>query len=123
MSALGRAAEASEAMDNSLALGGRPLMLSGDRAYILGRAGDAAEARSIIAALKEEARHHYVDPFLVALGYVGLGERDPLFAWFERAAENRSRDLVLLEVLPVMDAVRHDPRFAAFSDRHLLSSR
>ena len=122
LSALGRAAEASEAMDKSLTLGGRPLMLSGDRAYILGRAGDAAEARSIIAALQEEARHHYVDPFAVALGYLGLGERDPFFAWLERAAENRSRDLVLLEVLPVMDAVRHDPRFAAFTDRHLLSS-
>lgn len=71
-------------------------MLSGDRASILGR------------------------PFAVALGYLGLGERDSFFAWLERAAENRSRDLVLLEVLPVMDAVRHDPRFAAFTDRHLL---
>lgn len=121
LSALGRAAEASEAMDKSLALGGRSPMLSGDRAYILGRAGDATEARSIIAALQEEARHRYVDPFAVALGYLGLGERDPFFKWLERAAENRSRDLVFLAVLPVMDAVRDDPRFAAFIDQHLLA--
>jgi DNA-binding winged helix-turn-helix (wHTH) protein/tetratricopeptide (TPR) repeat protein len=121
LSALDRAAGASEAIDKSLALAGRPPMLSGDRAYILGRAGDATEARSIIAALQVEARDNYVDPFAVALGYLGLGEYDPFFEWLERAAENRSRDLVLLEVLPVMDAVRHDPRFEAFLDRHLPS--
>jgi hypothetical protein len=57
----------------------------------------------------------------VALAYLGLGEHDPFFEWLERTAENRSRDLVLMEVLPVMDAVRHDPRFEAFLDRHLPS--
>lgn len=123
LSALDRAAEASEAIDKSLALAGRPPLLSGDRAYILGRAGDATEARSIIAALQEEAREDYVDPFAVALGYLGLGEYDPFFEWLEQAAENRSRDLVLLEALPVMDAVRCDPRFEAFLDRHLPSRR
>lgn len=121
LSALGRAAEASEAMDKSLALAGRGPTLSGDRAYILGRSGHADEARRIIAALQEEARHRYVDPLAVALAYLGLEQHDSFFEWLERAAENRSRDLVLLEVLPVMDAVRHDPRFEAFLDRHLPS--
>jgi DNA-binding winged helix-turn-helix (wHTH) protein/tetratricopeptide (TPR) repeat protein len=117
--ALGRAAEASEAMDRSLALGERSPMLSGDRAYIRGRTGDAAEARSIIAAMQEEGRHRYIDPFGVALGYLGLAEHDAFFDWLERAAVNRSRDLVFLEVFPVMDAVRQDPRLEAFKTRHL----
>lgn len=123
LSALGRDAEASNAIDKSLRLGCRPPMLSGDRAYILGRAGNVAEARSIIAALQAEGRHRYIDPFAVALGYLGLGEHSQFFEWLERAAENRSRDLVLLEVLPVMNAVRDDPRFEAFLDRHLPSGR
>jgi DNA-binding winged helix-turn-helix (wHTH) protein/Flp pilus assembly protein TadD len=119
LAALGRTADACAAIDKSLDLGGRPPLLSGDRAYIRARAGDAAEARKIIAALQDAARHGYVDPFAVALGYLGLGEYDAFFAWLERAAENRSRDLILLEVLPVMDAVRAEPRLAAFIAQHL----
>jgi tetratricopeptide (TPR) repeat protein len=54
--------------------------------------------------------------FCRGAGLLGLGEHDPFFEWLERAAENRSRDLVLLEVLPVMDAVRHDPRNRSHPD-------
>ena len=43
--------------------------------------------------------------------FVALGEIDVAFQWFERAYQERDPDLILLDVNPSYDAVRHDPRF------------
>jgi hypothetical protein len=49
-------------------------------------------------------------PFVQA--YVGLGDYDQAFAWFERAYQERSNILQWIKVEPFPDAMRNDPRFA-----------
>jgi hypothetical protein len=52
-------------------------------------------------------------PYNVAAIYAGLGDKDPAFAWLDRAYKERSSMLTLyLTNDPRMDSVRSDPRFA-----------
>ena len=42
-----------------------------------------------------------------------LGEKDQAFEWLERAVEDHSYDMVYLNVDPLFDGFRDDPRFPA----------
>ena len=44
--------------------------------------------------------------------YAQLGEKDEAFKWLEKAYEERSAMMVYLKVLPNLDPLRSDPRFA-----------
>jgi eukaryotic-like serine/threonine-protein kinase len=55
--------------------------------------------------------HEYVSPFGVALLYAILGEKDATLDWLERAYQDRSVDLVTLNVDPVFDFLHSDPRY------------
>ncbi len=69
-----------------------------------------------LAALRDmEARKskgEYVTAEATALVYLGLGERDRAFEWLNRAVDERDWSLYLLNVEPLFDRVRSDPRFA-----------
>jgi hypothetical protein len=49
--------------------------------------------------------------------HIGLGETDQAFEWLEKAFEARDWQMALLNVEPLFDAVRPDPRFAALVER------
>jgi hypothetical protein len=49
--------------------------------------------------------------------YGGLGELDQAFEWLDRAYEEQDWFLVWLEVDPMYDPLRGDPRFATLLDR------
>ena len=85
-------------------------------AYIAGGAyahcGRRADAQATIATLEERRRQGlYASPEAIALVFAALGERDSMFAWLERAYEERTWSLYLLKVEPQFDGVRGDPRF------------
>jgi len=78
----------------------------------LARSGRRGEA---LAALKEMERRRaaeYVDAYYMALLYEALGRRDEAFQELERACEEGSTVLSILEVDPKMDPLRTDRRFA-----------
>jgi TolB-like protein/DNA-binding winged helix-turn-helix (wHTH) protein/Tfp pilus assembly protein PilF len=77
-------------------------------AYIYGRMGSTAEARSMLAEVLSQAN---VPPYDAALAYVGLGENDNAFKWLEKAVEQRSGAFNELNVDPMFDPLRADPRF------------
>jgi TolB-like protein/DNA-binding winged helix-turn-helix (wHTH) protein/Flp pilus assembly protein TadD len=80
------------------------------RAYA--QAGRRAEALRLINELNRRGQTGYVPtaPFIQA--YVGLGDYDEAFAWFERGYRERSNLLQWIKVEPFPDPVRNDPRFA-----------
>jgi TolB-like protein/Tfp pilus assembly protein PilF len=80
--------------------------------YGYARAGNKLEAHKRIEELKELRKRRYVAPWDIALIYVGLGDNDQAFAWFDRAVEEGSARLVELKVWPSYDPLRSDPRFA-----------
>jgi len=79
--------------------------------------GNKSEAESVIAWLKKESARRYVNPFAIALIYVGLGRNDHGFEWLDTAFRERPDMLVYLRVDPRLDSIRSDPRFALLAGR------
>jgi TolB-like protein/Flp pilus assembly protein TadD len=96
--------------------GANPLTLAG-LGYCYGRWGQRDKAQELLAELKRASGQRYVSAFDLALIYVGLDQKDPAFEWLDRAREDRDGWLVWLNVDPVFDSLRSDPRFAALAKR------
>jgi serine/threonine protein kinase/tetratricopeptide (TPR) repeat protein len=70
------------------------------------------EARKILDQLKERSQQTYVQPGLIALIYIGLGDKNQAFDWLQKAFDDRSAGLLYLKVDPAFDGVRSDARFS-----------
>lgn len=71
----------------------------------------------MLRQLGDDAAKRYVPPFAMALLHAGLGDRDGVFAWLDRAYAARNVHLIYLPVDPKWDAYRTDPRFVALLAR------
>ena len=69
------------------------------------------EAHEAIDELKQMSLRGYVAPKGVALVYAGLGDKDSMFDWLEKAYDGRDIGLTFLKVEPRWDPFRSDPRF------------
>ena len=87
------------------------------RGFVLAKAGRDDEARDVLRTLQEVARERYVPPYAMALVHAGLGERDAVFEWLDRAYAARDVHLMFLPVDAKWDEYRHDPRFVALLAR------
>jgi hypothetical protein len=64
--------------------------------------------------LEKLAKERYVSNYTKAMIYLGLGEKDQMFEYLERAYEAREPVLALSsKVAPYFDSVRSDPKFKA----------
>jgi DNA-binding winged helix-turn-helix (wHTH) protein/TolB-like protein/Flp pilus assembly protein TadD len=79
--------------------------------YTYALSGNTSEARRIIDELKKASAARYVPPKHIALIYAGLGEKNEMFDWLERAYEDRDISLTFMKVEPRWDLYRADPRF------------
>jgi TolB-like protein/DNA-binding winged helix-turn-helix (wHTH) protein/Tfp pilus assembly protein PilF len=82
-----------------------------EQAYIFGRTGQLVQARQALARLEQSNLRQPVDPALFADAYVGMGNKDEALAYLEKAFKLRSNRLVGLNVEPMYDPLRGDPRF------------
>ena len=89
----------------------------GLRGYALGKAGRRQEAREVLSTLEALSRHRFVPPYAIALVHAGLGERDLVFEWLERAFDAHDVHLIFLTVDPKWDPYRADSRFEALLAR------
>ena len=80
-------------------------------AFIYGRTGQPAQAHNALRQLLQWNRSHPVDAMVVAVAYVGLGDKAQALAWLEKAYQQHSNELVSLKVSPGYDSLRGDPRF------------
>src|SRR5262249_55618078 len=89
-----------------------PLVL-GALAHAYARAGQRGEALKLLDELKgiENEADEYVPPFGLIWAYAGLGKRDQAFAWLEKAYQMGADRMVWLNVDPLLDPLRSDPRF------------
>ena len=80
--------------------------------------GNRVEAHKVLDHLKELSAHSYVAPYSVAIVYAGLGEKDEVFSWLDRAYRDRSYFLaVYLTTDSRLDSLHADPRFVALKRR------
>jgi DNA-binding winged helix-turn-helix (wHTH) protein/TolB-like protein/Tfp pilus assembly protein PilF len=77
--------------------------------------GNTSEARKVLNSLIRRSKDRYVPAYGIALIYVGLGERDHVFEWLQRAYDERSTSMAYLKVDPAWNGFRSDPRFAAIA--------
>jgi tetratricopeptide (TPR) repeat protein len=87
------------------------------RGHLLGRMGRRHEALQVVETLRDASRERFVPPYAFALIYAGLGDRDAVFEWLDRAYLVRDVHLMFLTVDSKWDPYRSDPRFAALLAR------
>jgi TolB-like protein/tetratricopeptide (TPR) repeat protein len=75
-------------------------------------AGNAAEARAALQKLQQQSATRFVPNLYPAAIHVGLGEKDEAFRLLNLAYEEKIDRLVYLNVDPIADPLRSDPRFA-----------
>ncbi len=81
-------------------------------AQAYGRTNDHANAREILGGMIEASKTRFVPPAQIAIGYIGLDDRDAAFAWLERARAEHSQVLTFVKMDPMFDSLRADPRYA-----------
>ncbi len=74
-------------------------------------AGNIPEARSALQKLEQLRSTHFVPSLYPAAIHVGLGEKDEAFHLLNVALQERVDRLVYLNVEPMADPIRSDPRF------------
>ncbi len=113
----GKSAEAIAAYEKAISLGEdvpAPAMLG----HLYGTLGRKEEATKILRQLQAESEHRYVDPYWLAIVYVGLGDREHALAALEQGYAGRSGDeLSFLRIDTFFDPLRDDPRFQALAEK------
>lgn len=74
-------------------------------------AGRRADALRLLGELKKRQQTGYVPAGAFVHAYLGLGDNDEAFTWFERAYREQSNILIYIKVFPLYDPLRGDPRF------------
>ncbi len=92
--------------------------LSGSNALAVGWLGHAYaaaaktdEALKVLEELNELSRRRYVTPYLPAVVYAGMPDKDRALEWLEKAFEQRAFFLFFLKVDPMYDNLRTEARF------------
>jgi tetratricopeptide (TPR) repeat protein len=73
--------------------------------------GQRSEALRAIDEMKALAAERYVQPIYFAYLYFALGRKEETLEWLEKAYDDHSFELLFLNVNPLWDSIRSDPRF------------
>jgi len=84
----------------------------GNLGWAYGRSGRLAEARDVRKRLNALSRERYAAPLDRAMIEIGMGDADAAFAELDRAIAERNAWVIFLNVEPMFDPIRADPRFA-----------
>ncbi|PWT81870.1 MAG: hypothetical protein C5B58_09175 [Acidobacteria bacterium] len=74
-------------------------------------AGDRAGAQRILQDFQRLSRRSYVSPWWFSVIYSGLGDKEQVFVWLEKAYQGREHDLAFANAWPVFDRLHSDPRY------------
>jgi len=74
-------------------------------------AGRTADARRALAGWIAESKRRYVSPYMLAIAYVGVGSDDQILQYLQKAYQERNATVPFINVDPVWDRLRSDPRF------------
>lgn len=116
---LGRAYEAKGQYDQAVAEYNKAFELSNVPAARLqelketyAKGGWKAYWQDVLKGTLERAKTNYQSPFVIALFYARLGQKDEAFAYLEKGYTERDFRVTLIKVSFEFDSLRSDPRFA-----------
>jgi TolB-like protein/cytochrome c-type biogenesis protein CcmH/NrfG len=78
---------------------------------LYGMAGKREEAYKILDDFLERSNRDYFSPFMIAIVFSGLGEKDKVFEWLDKAFEERDAINHFIKVEPTFDNLHSDPRW------------
>jgi tetratricopeptide (TPR) repeat protein len=120
----GHYSEALETLRRFKAVNGfEPPIITAEIGYSEASSGDRRAALATVARLQQESAASYVDPYLIAIIYLGLKDYDNTYAWLNRAYTARSSFLIGIASDPRWSGSRNDPRFEEIWNRMTESSR
>jgi len=114
---LGRYDDAINQLQKGLALAGEMPSIFAALGHIHGMAGRRAEALAMMERLIEMQARRSVSPTCFALVHLGLGEREAALDQLELACSKRQLPITVINVHPVYDPLRNEPRFQALIER------
>jgi TolB-like protein/DNA-binding winged helix-turn-helix (wHTH) protein/Tfp pilus assembly protein PilF len=103
--------EALDEFQKSASLPTGPRFGLGILAFGYAAVGNRGEALKALRKAKQLWKAEYVSPYRIATIYVALGERDEAFKWLEKGVAEYDGQMDYLEMDPIMDPLRSDPRF------------
>jgi TolB-like protein/DNA-binding winged helix-turn-helix (wHTH) protein/Tfp pilus assembly protein PilF len=81
--------------------------------YADAKSGNRAAARKALEELRAQSKQRYVPALYFGAIYIGLGDADAGMSWLEKAYREHSDYLIYLNVDPMADTLRSNPRFQA----------
>ncbi len=103
--------EAIEILEKGRAIDPDWPFIASELAYVHAATGDRNKALKMMAQLETLSKRRYVDPYLMAVASVSLGDNAVVLEWLEKAYAARSTSMPWLKVEPKMDPLRNDPRY------------
>jgi DNA-binding winged helix-turn-helix (wHTH) protein/TolB-like protein/Tfp pilus assembly protein PilF len=101
----GKNQAAVQELRQALALSGDPYV-KGVLAEALAVSGNRAEASRMLAEMIKDSQQRYVQPFGIALAYLGLGQKDRALEWLQKALDDHTTTMVWAKIDPELDQLR-----------------
>lgn len=76
-----------------------------------GASGKRDEALKTIEQIEEVSKQRYIPAYNFAIVYTALGDKDKAFAELEKSYQDHANEMIFLQVDPLLDPLRDDPRF------------
>lgn len=80
-------------------------------AYAYAAGGEREKALRVMTELIELSKQKYVSPFSLAVAQIGLGNSDAALDELEKAYDERSDTMAILNIYPLLESLRAHPRF------------
>lgn len=108
---MGKHDDAIRAMETLAQVTGRSAFVLGGLGWVYALTGRTGEALILLEELRERAQKQYVPSWSYAAIYLGLGEMDKAFDWFEKAVEEREPLMLHFHVHPNYEPLHNHPRY------------
>ena len=79
--------------------------------------GDKAQALQFLQQAAAYKGPAFVSPYQLALGYASAGDKETSLSFLQKTAEIHEPQLLYLEVDPLFDEIRSDPRYVALEKK------
>jgi len=88
-------------------------VLPANCAWVYARAGNREKAERLTDMVLELGKEGWLDPYNLVPIYEALGDYKLAFRWLDRAIAERSVGIAFMQIDPMLDSLRSDPRYAA----------
>ncbi len=86
--------------------------------HLYGKVGRKDEALQILSQLRQAREQRYVEAYILAIVYLGVGDRNEALNWLEQGYSDRDGfNIAVIRVDPFLDPLHGDPRFEALAEK------